>query len=134
MWRAARTFFHKHKDEFRALRAMVEENLTEGSNPRGEISVARNAKALTLLLHPPSGGKWTAPKVPMTELGRAFHWANYARLKTYPGAEGNRGSLLDAAQALFFAPQKWIEVVDSLRADRKSSTEVSKQLEHKGGE
>jgi len=129
MWRAARIFFRKHKDEFRALRAMVEENLTEGSNPRGEISVARNAKALTLLRHPPSGGKWTAPNVRMHDLGQAFHWANYARLKTYPGAEANRGSLLDAARALFFAPQKWIAVLDSLKTDTQVSAAVSRELE-----
>jgi MoxR-like ATPase len=127
MWQAARAFYGKHKDEVRALRAMVEENLTEGSNPRGEISVIRNAQALTLVRHKPPEGSWTPPEVHWEDLGQAFHWANYARLKTYPGAEGNRGALLDAAQALFFDHKKWIAVLESFKA-REATSRVSRKL------
>ncbi|MCK1472846.1 MoxR family ATPase [Bradyrhizobium sp. CW10] len=115
MWEAARVFTTKHKDDARRLAEMVEENLTEGSNPRGEISVVNNAKALALVRHP-SKATWTVPQVYLDDLGQAFHWANYARLKTYPGAEGQRGALLDAATALFFDSRKWISIVEALQS------------------
>ena len=128
MWKAAQAFYGRHKDEVRALAAMVEENLTEGSNPRGEISVINNAKALALVRHL-SKARWTPPEVHMDDLGQAFHWANYARLKTYPGAEGKRGALLDAARALFFDSHKWIAVLEGLKTDPNVRSAVCEKLE-----
>lgn len=112
-WEAAKQFVKIHRSEFSKLRGMVEENLTEGSNPRGEISVIDNARALAVVLHN-IGGTWRPPVVYLSDLGRAFHWANYARLKTYPGAEGKRGALLDQAVGLFFNVDNWIQAIEKL--------------------
>ncbi|MBW0365836.1 AAA family ATPase [Ensifer adhaerens] len=123
MWEAARLFARKHKNEVGKLSQMVEENLTEGSNPRGEISVIQNAKALSLVAHQAVGG-WKTPEVYLSDLGRAYHWANYARLKTYPGAEGKRGALLDMARDLFFNAEKWLSVVSDLEPSSDRSTAI----------
>lgn len=129
MWEAAKQFAKKHKSEFGQLSQMVEENLTEGSNPRGEISVVHNAKALALIKHDVIG-KWAPPQVYLDELGRAFHWANYARLKTYPGAEGKRGALLDQAKKLLFNANNWIAVMQELpdSAERNEAIRALTQL------
>jgi hypothetical protein len=91
---------------------------------------AAAALALALVLHQ-SAGVWRTPKVYLSDLGQAFHWANYARLKTYPGAEGKRGALLDLARDLFFDPANWEEVVKGL-PDSPSRSEAIDFLSNLG--
>lgn len=76
------------------LKVAVKDSLVEGSNPRGEISAIKNAQVHALI-----NGR---AKVDLADMGVGFQWATFARLKTYPGAESARRSIIEDATELFF--------------------------------
>lgn len=99
------------------LCSKVDENLVEGSNPRGEISAALNAQA-----HAAMHGR---QKVSLADLRVGFAWANFARLKTYPGCEAERGPILNAVADLCFNPKTLKSLRDDLVKQESKDEEVA---------
>jgi hypothetical protein len=104
VWAASEVFLKSNRKEYDSLRTLVNEHLVEGSNPRGEISVVRNAQAITLLdwdtslKDPTKPGQSVRlkPFITFEALSQGFVWANTARLKTHPGSEKERAPILKA--------------------------------------
>jgi len=87
----------RQKTKLKELRKLVNENLAEGSNPRGEEHMLRNARALRLM-----DNQNNDFEVARKHLSTAFRMANRARLKTFPGCEDQVEPILDLASEVFF--------------------------------
>jgi MoxR-like ATPase len=91
-----------NRDAVRDLEKMVEENLSEGSNPRGELAAVDSAQAIRLLDQPQDEGRKQRLVVAPRHMAQAFRLANQSRLKSYPGCEDQVEPLLDRACEIFF--------------------------------
>lgn len=88
------------RDQFAKLREQVNENVVEGSNPRGELLVLEVARALRVL--DDEGDGHTRFVVKPTHMQQAFIMANLVRLKPYPGCEDAIRPIIESAANLFF--------------------------------
>ena len=83
------------KRALKQLRELVNANLAEGSNPRGELSALRNAQTLFLMDR-------DAKVVDDAHLALGFAQANLARLKPFPNCEESVREIICRACQLFF--------------------------------
>ena len=84
------------------LREQVNENVLEGSNPRGELQVLEVARALRLLDDSDNGKKDGRFYVTNQHMKQAFIMANLVRLKPYPGCEESIRTVVEKAADIFF--------------------------------
>jgi hypothetical protein len=87
-------------DKLKKLRKKVNENVIEGSNPRGELLTLDVASALRVL--DKSGDTTARFKVTPEHLKQAFVMANLVRIKPYPGCEDEIRPIVETAADIFF--------------------------------
>ena len=103
-------FTRDMKSQLKELEQLVNENLYEGSNPRGELALlGMNARILALL---DGATPYSRPlktfEVQIKHVREAFILSNRARLKAFPGSENEIEKILELAASLFL-PDKLFE-------------------------
>ncbi|MEL6498372.1 MAG: MoxR family ATPase [Planctomycetota bacterium] len=93
----AANFSRKRRAALDKLRDLVEENLIEGSNPRGELAIIDNARALRLM-----DQRTDSFDVNRTHMRKALAYGVRSRLKTYPGCEGSVEEIIELTNTCFF--------------------------------
>lgn len=89
--------FKPRKNTLKELQTLVKDNLMEGSNPRGELALIDNARALCMMDQ--TSHNFTVDRKHMQ---KALAYAVRSRLKTYPGCEGAVEDIINLANSCFF--------------------------------